>query len=69
MVEGICRCCGLRRHAGFASGRQFQQRLRCLGGQMVGQGQQRVLSRLLYVIEPFARDAIAEQLIVGPSGE
>jgi hypothetical protein len=49
--------------------RQFQQRLRRLGGQMVGQGQQRVLSRLLDVIEPFGGDTVAEQLIIGPTGE
>ena len=44
MIEGIRRCnCGLG-HAGFAARRQFQERFRCLGGQMVGQGQQRVIS-------------------------
>ena len=65
MIEGIRRRHGGLRHARLAARRQFQQRLRCLGGQMVGQGQQRVLGRLLDVVEPLGGHAVAEQFVVG----
>jgi hypothetical protein len=36
---------------------------------MASQDQQRILSRLLHIVEPLGGDAIAEQFIIGPAGE
>ena len=69
VIEGACRRPGLRRHAGLTSGRQFQQCLGRLRWQMLRQGKQCVLGRLPHVGEPFGRDAIAEQFIIGRAGE
>ena len=69
MIERIRRRHGGLRHARLATGRQFQQRLRRLGGQMVGQGQQRVLGRLPDIGEPLGGHAVAEQFVIGRLGE
>ena len=69
MIEWICGYRSWLRHARLAAGRQFQQRLRRLGGQMVGQSKQRVLGRLLDVAEPLGGHAVAEQFVVGHVGE
>ena len=53
----------------LAAGRQLQQRLRSFGGQVVRQRQQRVLGRLLHVVEPLGGHAVAEELVVGHPGE
>ena len=69
MVERVrLRRHGLR-HARLAAGRQFQQRLRRLGRQVVGQGQQRVLGRRLHIVQPLGRHAVAEQFVVATFGE
>ena len=69
MIEGIRRRRGGLGHAGLAAGRQFQQRLRRLGRQVVGQGQQRVLGRRLDIVQPLGGHAVAEQFVVGRAGE
>ena len=69
MSERICRCHRGLRHTRLAARRQFQQRLRSLGRQMVGQSKQRVLSCLLDVVEPLGGHAVAEQFVVGHFGE
>ena len=53
-----------------ATGRQLQQRLRRLGGQMICQGEERVLvGYLLHVIQPFSGHAVVQQLGVRHIGE
>ena len=69
VVERIRRRHNRLRCAGLAARRQFQQRLRCFGRQMVAQCQQRVLGRLLHIVQPFGGHAVAEQLIISSVGE
>ena len=55
--------------AGRAAGRELEQRLCGLAGQTLGEHEKRLLVRLANVVEPFDRDAVAQQLAVGEAGE
>jgi hypothetical protein len=62
--EGI-RCRQHRPGRRFAAGGQFQHRFGGFGGQMIGEREQAIFISLLHIRQPFDRNAVGQQFLVG----
>ena len=65
MLEGVLARGDRRRDLRLAAGGDLQQGLRRLRRQMIRQLQNAVLICDAHIVQPFGRDAIAEQIIIG----